>query len=226
MARGERTEPIRLPYQSETLESLRARAAIYLEGNRGEAIYFRDNQSKTAIERMIGRLRQSKRDGCVFIPGLKGGGGYTTLYLGGGRTAPRKLPLHRFTYLFFVGRIRPGLVIDHLCRNHKCCNPSHLRAATHRENILCGSGAPAAHAKKTHCKRGHKFTTDNTYAARFGRGCRICRKANRAAYYKKNKEREQARSRAWHRKFRPSQRSRNLKVAEIIFPQVILPYGG
>ena len=32
------------------------------------------------------------------------------------------------------GPIPEGLVIDHLCHNHACVNPDHLRAVTHKQN--------------------------------------------------------------------------------------------
>lgn len=81
---------------------------------------------------------------------------------------------HRFSYLMFVGDIPKGLVIDHICRNRACCNPEHLRVVTHQENILCGNGATAKHAKKTHCIHGHEFTKNNTRLTRHGRKCIKC----------------------------------------------------
>lgn len=83
---------------------------------------------------------------------------------------------HRFAYEQTVGPIPDGLVLDHLCRNPSCVNPDHLEAVTQQENILRSPIAPAAiNARKTHCLRGHEFTSMNTRIdARGGRRCRAC----------------------------------------------------
>lgn len=45
---------------------------------------------------------------------------------------------HRASYEFHIGPIPEGLVIDHLCRNRSCINPSHLEPVTQGENIRRG----------------------------------------------------------------------------------------
>lgn len=81
---------------------------------------------------------------------------------------------HRFAYITEVGAIPPGLVIDHLCRNPSCVNPKHLEPVTQRVNSLRGIGFAAVNAAKTHCKRGHEFTPENTRPLKNGRACRTC----------------------------------------------------
>ncbi len=81
---------------------------------------------------------------------------------------------HRWAYEYLIGPVPPGLTLDHLCRIRSCCHPLHLEAVTHRVNILRGNGASAHHARKTHCKRGHAFTPENTIRTTKGRGCRTC----------------------------------------------------
>jgi hypothetical protein len=98
---------------------------------------------------------------------------------------------HRVAYVLFVGPIPGDLPLDHLCRNRSCVNPSHLEPVTIRENVLRGIGLSAANARKTHCKRGHEFTTDNTYMQDGTRQCRACR-AFRDRRYKDARRRQAA----------------------------------
>ena len=41
---------------------------------------------------------------------------------------------HRVLYTEMIGAIPDGLTLDHLCRNRKCINPSHLEPVTIKEN--------------------------------------------------------------------------------------------
>ena len=40
----------------------------------------------------------------------------------------------RVIYYVFVSSLIEGLLIDHLCKNKKCINPTHLEAVTLKEN--------------------------------------------------------------------------------------------
>lgn len=98
----------------------------------------------------------------------------------------RSVAAHRMSWQLFRGTIPDGLQIDHLCRNTRCVNPLHLEPVTQRENILRGVGFAAVNARKTHCKRGHEFSPENTITQASGRACRTC------VYAARRRRREQA----------------------------------
>jgi hypothetical protein len=47
---------------------------------------------------------------------------------------------HRVSYEMAYGPIPDGMDIDHMCFNHACVNPAHLRAATRKQNMENLSG--------------------------------------------------------------------------------------
>lgn len=91
---------------------------------------------------------------------------------------------HRVSFEMHNGPLADGLVVDHICRNGLCVNPSHLEAVTNVENIMRGNGTPAVNARKTHCKSGHPLEGNNLRRRRDGRRvCRTCEKERNAARY-------------------------------------------
>ena len=111
-------------------------------------------------------------DGCWAWLGTPTEKGYGRLDVDG-----RFWMAHRYSYTLLVGPIPDGLQIDHLCRNRLCVNPAHLEPVTQRENIVRGISPAAMNASKTHCKRGHEFTPENTGVdASGGRYCRTCKR--------------------------------------------------
>ena len=72
---------------------------------------------------------------------------------------------HRWSYMFYVGTVPEGMVLDHLCGVKNCVRPDHLEPVTNKENLRRGRvGEKNAehHRKKTHCRNGHKYTKSNT----------------------------------------------------------------
>ena len=47
----------------------------------------------------------------------------------------KSTPAHQLAYKFVKGAVPDGLELDHLCLNRGCCNPEHLEAVTHAENM-------------------------------------------------------------------------------------------
>ena len=98
--------------------------------------------------------------------------GYGRCYIGNGKFRPS----HRVAYMLLIGEYENGLILDHLCRNNGCCNPSHLEPVTPRENTLRGFGPTAINARKKFCPKGHPYSKGNIYLTKEGwRYCYICK---------------------------------------------------
>ncbi len=63
--------------------------------------------------------------------------GYGYLQIGGRQG--RRVQAYKLAYEWLVGPVPAGLQLDHLCRNRRCVNPSHLEPVTQLENLLRGN---------------------------------------------------------------------------------------
>lgn len=120
-------------------------------------------------------------DGCWLWTGARLASGYGSM-----RWQGKARVVHRVMYELEIGPIPGGLQIDHLCRVRPCCNPAHLEPVTHAENLRRGRGFAGLNAAKDRCPAGHAYTPENTYtrpSAPTTRECILCRRANRAAHY-------------------------------------------
>lgn len=123
--------------------------------------------------------------GCWLWLGTANSQGYGTLQDDG-----LTIRAHRVVYEAEVGPIPEGLVIDHLCRNRICVNPSHLEPVTFKENVLRGISPPANNARKTHCPRGHALSEPNVNRRRGYRACVECERVQNAARQRRFKARK------------------------------------
>lgn len=93
---------------------------------------------------------------------------------------------HKYSYERTNGEVPKGMVLDHLCQNTLCVNPSHLEAVPNRINLIRGPGVIGENARKTHCIRGHLFAAGNLdrKVSKYGhatRACRTCRRIQQHA---------------------------------------------
>lgn len=139
----------------------------------------------TAIERLLEKA-EVQEDGCWIWTGTVGENGYGRITFDG----VGGIPVHRFAWETLVGPIPPGLEPDHLCLVRACVNPDHLEPVTRRVNTLRSNNPTAVNARKTHCRRHHEFTPENTYMMRGQRRCRQCLAINSHNYAERKKEKK------------------------------------
>jgi hypothetical protein len=127
-------------------------------------------------ERFARKVQFDEATGCHLWTGRRTANGYGIF-----DDKPRVWLAHRWAWADANGAIPEGLVLDHLCRTRRCVNVNHLEPVTLQENIARGDAGKWRRAI-THCKRGHRFTVENTIAYSSGvRRCRRCRNELRRA---------------------------------------------
>lgn len=123
-----------------------------------------------------------KADGCWLWKGSRTGSmGYGYLHYGGKHKRSPKAA-HRVSWELHNGEIPRGFFVLHKCDVPACVNPEHLFLGTREDNMRDaarkGRLDVSGSAKRTHCKRGHVFTLENTYRNPKGhRRCRACQRA-------------------------------------------------
>lgn len=123
---------------------------------------------------MLARVTVNAETGC-WECNLSTRTGYPTLTISRPGVRKTSVSAHVVVYETFVGPIADGMVIDHLCRNRRCCNPHHLEQVTRGENNRRGVGWSGIHARRTHCPQGHAYDERNTWREKDGRRrCRAC----------------------------------------------------
>lgn len=143
------------------------------DGNRscGCQMHRRGHRSEPIGLSLLFWVKVGQRGECWEWTGSLGNSGYGRYWSNG-----RSRLSHRAAYEELIGPIPDGWQLDHLCRNTRCVNPLHLEPVTPRENTLRGIGPSAINARKTHCRRGHEFSDENTasWGVKRRRWCRAC----------------------------------------------------
>jgi hypothetical protein len=117
-----------------------------------ERIHYGDGVTK----RLLDRVAIDSDTGCWNYTGAISAGKYGSIYYSG-----KMRKAHRVSWAIFRAEEAGRLDLDHLCRNTKCCNPYHLEPVTRSENLR-RSPLMDRNSHKTHCKRGHEFSPENT----------------------------------------------------------------
>lgn len=89
---------------------------------------------------------------------------------------------HRFAFELADGPIPAGREVDHLCRNRRCVNRSHMELVTHAENTLRSDSPSACQARRDVCIRGHVFDKVEKSGKR---RCSTCDRARELKRYEK-----------------------------------------
>lgn len=122
---------------------------------------------RPTVDLFTGQTVQVSTPCLVWTGGTTGTGEYGTFTHRVGDEVRTQLA-HRWAYEHFIGPIPEGMTVDHLCMVTRCVNTEHMELVTLAENLR------RRHAKKTHCKRGHEWTEENTKPIKGGRTCRLC----------------------------------------------------
>jgi hypothetical protein len=122
---------------------------------------------------------------CWEWKGSTGSSGYGRFQIDG-----KQWLAHRFSYSLFIDDIPENLVIDHLCRNKICVNPSHLEVVEHGENTRRGEAGQITGGRqsaKTHCPKGHAYIGRNVMQFGRSRYCRTCGNERSREYQRKKR---------------------------------------
>lgn len=133
------------------------------------------------LDRFWRKVFRSSPNECWAWSGAKDQDGYGLFWLAGSMKRA-----HRVSMELENGAIAEGLVVDHICRNRSCVNPSHLRTVTRYTNVHENSEAPAhLNSLKTTCVNGHPLEGANLVFNGKRRRCRECEQSWREAYQAK-----------------------------------------
>lgn len=129
---------------------------------------------------LVGSVRMdeygNKLTPCWIWTGCQSRNGYGQFKVDGRRSSTVRKGPHVFAYEYFIGPVPDKHEVHHTCYNRACCNPLHLEAVSHRDNVTDRASATfvARNAHKTHCAHGHELSGANLRQRPGRRACRAC----------------------------------------------------
>lgn len=129
--------------------------------------------TRKEYKRIMSKTLEPNGKGCWNWKGAKvSDEGYGIIRYRGSNTL-----VHRLMYELFKGEIKYNLVVDHICNNPSCINPSHLQAITQKENLDRSSLTLSSIAKaKISCVNGHLLEGENLKIDQGKRRCATCKR--------------------------------------------------
>lgn len=97
----------------------------------------------------------------------------------------RQFKIHHLVAAAFLGPSPPGALVRHLNDDPLDNAPENLAYGNKRDNALDAVNNGRNYlANRTHCKRGHEYTPENTVSREGGRrSCRTCKRERELARY-------------------------------------------
>jgi hypothetical protein len=101
--------------------------------------YRAKQRSQPSAERFWAKVQKGAPDACWpwtgNAAGGRNGGRYGQFTITVGPNQQRHLGAHVYAYELTYGPVPDGLEVLHACDRAICCNPAHLSAGTHAENV-------------------------------------------------------------------------------------------